>query len=143
MSHLLGLFASLSMFVVILFAINFIFLKIYKLEINFFDGFRFSVPTILFIYSGIIFDIGKNYLSNGKLDTMGDSDTIGLIILMMLGGFFLASVYNSRLLNKFYNIELSYSDCFVKNFWVILLAKIALVVIAIIIGLLLAILDSL
>jgi len=131
------------MFVVILFAINFIFLKIYKLDINFFDGFRFSVPTIFFIYSGIIFDIGKNYLSNGSLNTKGNSDTIGLIILMMIGGFFLSSIYNSRLLNKFYNIELSYFDCFFRNFKVIFLAKIALVVIAIIIGLLLAILDSL
>ena len=141
MSYLLSLFLSLIIFMMSLFAINFIFLRVYRLNINFIDGFKFSIPSICFIYSGVFFDFGKNYLSEGIIIPKGKDDSIVFIVLMMIGGFFLSSIYNSQYLNKFYDIKLSYFDCFIKNFKALFFAKIVLVILAIIIGFSLAILD--
>lgn len=141
MSYLLSLFLSLIIFMMAFFAINFIFLRVYRLNINFIDGFKFSIPSICFIYSGVVFDFGKNYLSEGTIIPKGKDDSIVFIVLMMIGGFFLSSIYNSQYLNKYYDIKVSYFDCFIKNFKALFFAKIVLVVLAIIIGFLLAILD--
>lgn len=132
----------LLLFVGFLFLSNFIFLKfIYKLEIDFFDGFKFTIPFWFLFGSGTIFVMLRDYLKDG-IFLSGENDLIHIMVIMNFGGLILSSIYNSKRLDKLYGIKISLIGSFFRNIIFIFYTKIGTFIVLIPFFILIFILDS-